>query len=154
MMKISELLDPQAIISELNATDKKGVLEELTDTLVTLVPELEHGRVLEILNEREKLGSTGIGDGVAIPHGKIANLVALQLVFARSTKGVDFESMDGQLTQLFFLLIAPEGAVGVHLKTLARISKLLKDINVRKKLLAATDAAAIYQIILNNEGTP
>lgn len=154
MMKISELLDPQAIISELNATDKKGVLAELTDTLVTLVPELEHGRVLEILNEREKLGSTGIGDGVAIPHGKIANLVALQLVFARSTKGVDFESMDGQLTQLFFLLIAPEGAVGVHLKTLARISKLLKDVNVRKQLLAAADAAAIYQIILDNEGTP
>lgn len=154
MMKISELLDPQAIISELNATDKKGVLAELTDTLVTLVPELEHDRVLEILNEREKLGSTGIGDGVAIPHGKIANLVALQLVFARSTKGVDFESMDGQLTQLFFLLIAPEGAVGVHLKTLARISKLLKDVNVRKQLLAAADAAAIYQIILDNEGTP
>lgn len=153
-MKISELLDPQAIISDLNATDKKGVLAELTDTLVALVPELDHGRVLEVLNEREKLGSTGIGDGVAIPHGKIANLVALQLVFARSTKGVDFESMDGQLAQLFFLLIAPEGAVGVHLKTLARISKLLKDINVRKQLLAAEDAAAIYQIILANEGTP
>ena len=153
-MKISELLDPQAIISDLQATDKKGVLAELTDTLVALVPELEHGRVLEVLKEREKLGSTGIGDGVAIPHGKIANLAALQLVFARSTKGVDFESMDGQLTQLFFLLIAPEGAVGVHLKTLARISKLLKDINVRKQLLAAADAAAIYQIILANEGTP
>lgn len=152
-MKISELLNSQAIISELTATDKKGTLEELTDTLVKLVPELERGRVLEVLNEREKLGSTGIGDGVAIPHGKIANLSALQLVFARSSKGVDFESMDGQLAQLFFLLIAPEGAVGIHLKTLARISKLLKDMNVRKQLLAAEDAAAIYQIILANEST-
>jgi len=151
-MKISELLNPQAIISELRATDKKGVLAELTDTLVPLVPELERSRVLDVLYEREKLGSTGIGDGVAIPHGKIANLSALQLVFARSSKGVDFESMDGQLAQLFFLLIAPEGAVGVHLKTLARISKLLKDIQVRKQLLAAADAAAIYQIILDHEG--
>jgi len=151
-MKISELLNPQAIISELSATDKKGVLAELTETLVTLVPELDRSRVLDVLNEREKLGSTGIGDGVAIPHGKVANLPSLQLVFARSSTGVDFESMDGQLAQLFFLLIAPEGAVGVHLKTLARISKLLKDINVRKQLLAAADAAAIYQIILANEG--
>lgn len=151
-MKISELLNPQAIISELRATDKKGVLAELTDTLVPLVPELERSRVLDVLYEREKLGSTGIGDGVAIPHGKIANLSELQLVFARSSKGVDFESMDGQLAQLFFLLIAPEGAVGVHLKTLARISKLLKDIQVRKQLLAAADAAAIYQIILDHEG--
>ncbi|MFO7811341.1 MAG: PTS sugar transporter subunit IIA [Pelovirga sp.] len=153
-MKISELLNSQAIISELSATDKKEVLEELTETLVTLVPELDRRRVLEVLHEREKLGSTGIGDGVAIPHGKIANLGSLQLVFARSSKGVDFESMDGQLAQLFFLLIAPEGAVGVHLKTLARISKLLKDVNVRKQLLAAKDAAAIYQIILANETTP
>lgn len=153
-MKISELLNPQAIISELNATDKKEVLAELTDTLVALVPELNRSRVLEVLHEREKLGSTGIGDGVAIPHGKIPNLGELQLVFARSSKGVDFESMDGQLAQLFFLLIAPEGAVGVHLKTLARISKLLKDISVRKQLLAAKDDAAIYQIILANETTP
>ncbi|WP_224747058.1 PTS sugar transporter subunit IIA [Pelovirga terrestris] len=154
MMKISELLNPQAIISELSATDKKEVLAELTDTLVALVPELDRNRVLEVLHEREKLGSTGIGDGVAIPHGKIAKLGELQLVFARSTKGVDFESMDGQLAQLFFLLIAPEGAVGVHLKTLARISKLLKDVNIRKQLLAAKDAAAIYQIILANETSP
>jgi len=152
-MKISELLNPQAIISELSATDKKEVLAELTDTLLTQVPELERSRVLEVLHEREKLGSTGIGDGVAIPHGKIADLPSLQLVFARSSKGIDFESMDGQLAQLFFLLIAPEGAVGVHLKTLARISKLLKDIHVRKQLLAAGDAAAIYQIILANEST-
>lgn len=150
-MKISELLSPQAVIAELQATDKKGALEELTATLVSLVPELDRDKVLDVLGEREKLGSTGIGDGVAIPHGKIAGLSTLQLVFARSSEGVDFESMDGQLAQLFFLLIAPEGAVGVHLKTLARISKLLKDAGVRKQLLAAADATAIYQIILANE---
>lgn len=150
-MKISELLNPQAVIAELQATDKREALEELTDTLLSLVPELDRSRVLAVLCEREKLGSTGIGDGVAIPHGKITGLSSLQLVFARSSKGVDFESMDGQRAQLFFLLIAPEGAVGVHLKTLARISKLLKDSSVRKQLLAAADAAAIYQIILANE---
>ncbi len=152
-MKISELLDPQAVISELAATDKAAVLEELTDTLMVLAPELDRDRVLDVLNEREKLGSTGIGHGVAIPHGKLSGLSQLQLAFGRSRSGIDFESMDGQLAQLFFLLIAPEGSVGEHLKTLARISKLLKDAGVRKKILAAADAAEIYRIILAEEGS-
>lgn len=150
-MKISELLDPQAVISDLAATDKPAVLDELTDALMKLVPELDRKRVLDVLNEREKLGSTGIGHGVAIPHGKLSGLSQLQLVFGRSRSGVDFESMDGQLAQLFFLLIAPEGSVGVHLKTLARISKLLKDSSVRNKLLAADDAPEIFRIILAEE---
>lgn len=152
-MKISELLNPQAIIPDLAATDKVGVLEELTDTLIALEPNLDRDKVIAVLYERERLGSTGIGDGVAIPHGKIDGLPSLQLVFARSLKGVDFESMDGQLARLFFLLIAPEGSVGIHLKTLARISKLLKDSSVRKKLMEAPDAVKIYQIILANEGS-
>lgn len=152
-MKISELLNPQAIAADLVATDKPGVLAELTDVLVALVPELNRDRVLDVINEREKLGSTGIGHGVAIPHGKISGLAELQLIFGRSLGGVDFESMDGQLAQLFFLMIAPEGSVGVHLKTLARISKLLKDSNVRKRLIEAKDSVAIYQIILEEERT-
>jgi PTS system nitrogen regulatory IIA component len=150
-MKISELLNPQAIVADLKAQEKNKVLSELTDALLACEPSLNRENVLKVLLEREKLGSTGIGDGVAIPHGKLAGIPELKLVFGRSIKGVDFESMDGQLAHLFFLLIAPEESVGVHLKTLARISKLLKDPTVRKKLLDADDAAEIFQVIVNGE---
>jgi len=151
-MKISELLDPQAIVSDLQARDKAKALAELTDALLVCEPSLNRDDVIAVLQEREKLGSTGIGDGVAIPHGKLAGISELKLVFGRSRAGVDFESMDGQPAYLFFLLIAPEESVGVHLKTLARISKLLKDAAVRKELMDAPDKQAIYQVILDQEG--
>jgi PTS system nitrogen regulatory IIA component len=150
-MKISELLDPRAIIADMQAKDKPGALVELTDSLIACESSLNRDNVISVLQERERLGSTGIGDGVAIPHGKLAGIPELKLVFGRSLTGVDFESMDGQPAYLFFLLIAPEESVGVHLKTLARISKLLKDVTVRKKLLDAPDQAAIYQVILDQE---
>ncbi len=151
-MKISELLDPKAIVAELQARDKASALAELTDALILCEPSLDRDEVIAVLQEREKLGSTGIGDGVAIPHGKLAGISELKLVFGRSHLGVDFESMDGQPAYLFFLLIAPEESVGVHLKTLARISKLLKDAAVRKELMDAPDQQAIYQVILDQEG--
>lgn len=151
-MKISELLNPQAIVADLQAKDKSTTLAELTDSLISCEPSLDRDDVIAVLQEREKLGSTGIGDGVAIPHGKLAGIPELKLVFGRSHAGVDFESMDGQPAYLFFLLIAPEESVGVHLKTLARISKLLKDVTVRKKLMDAPDQQAIYQVILDQEG--
>ena len=150
-MKISELLDPRAIVAELQAKDKIRALAELTDSLISCEPSLNRDDVIAVLQEREKLGSTGIGDGVAIPHGKLAGIPELKLVFGRSHTGVDFESMDGQPAYLFFLLIAPEESIGVHLKTLARISKLLKDATVRKKLMEASDQQAIYQVILDEE---
>ena len=150
-MKISELLDPQAIVADLQARDKDRALAELTDALVASEPSLVRDEVIAVLQEREKLGSTGIGDGVAIPHGKLAGIPELMLAFGRSRSGVDFESMDGQPAHLFFLLVAPEESVGVHLKTLARISKLLKDAGVRQKLLDAAGQAAIYQVILDEE---
>ncbi len=150
-MKISELLDPQAIVADLQAKDKRTTLAELTDSLISCESSLDREDVVAVLQEREKLGSTGIGDGVAIPHGKLAGIPELKLVFGRSHAGVDFESMDGQPAHLFFLLIAPEESVGVHLKTLARISKLLKDAAVRKKLMDAPDRQAIYQVILDQE---
>ena len=150
-MKISELLDPRAIVADLQARDKTKALAELTDALLTCEPSLDRDEVIAVLLEREKLGSTGIGDGVAIPHGKLAGIPELKLVFGRSKVGVDFESMDGQPAYLFFLLIAPEESVGVHLKTLAKISKLLKDGSVRKKLMEASDQQEIYQVILNEE---
>ncbi len=150
-MKISELLDPKAIVAEMQAKDKPNALAELTDSLIACEPSLNRDDVIFVLQERERLGSTGIGDGVAIPHGKLAGIPELKLVFGRSHSGVDFESMDGQPAHLFFLLIAPEESVGVHLKTLAKISKLLKDVAVRKKLMDAPDQAAIYQAILDQE---
>ncbi|MDX2481416.1 MAG: PTS sugar transporter subunit IIA [Desulfuromusa sp.] len=151
-MKISELLDPRAIVADLQAKDKANALVELADSLIFCEPSLNRDDVIAVLEERERLGSTGIGDGVAIPHGKLSGIPELKLVFGRSCSGVDFDSMDGQPAYLFFLLIAPEESVGVHLKTLARISKLLKDASVRKKLMDAPDQKAIYQIILDEEG--
>ncbi len=150
-MKISELLNSESIVAELQATDKAKALAELTDALVVCNPSLDRDKVIRVLHNREKLGSTGIGDGVAIPHGKLEGVPELMLAFGRSRKGVDFETMDGQPAHLFFLLIAPEESVGIHLKTLARISKLLKDGSVRQKLLEAADQTAIYQAILDEE---
>jgi PTS system nitrogen regulatory IIA component len=150
-MKISELLNPEAIVTELQATNKPDALAELADALVACNPSLPRAKVIGVLQDREKLGSTGIGDGVAIPHGKLEGLPGLMLAFGRSRKGVNFESMDGQPAHLFFLLIAPEESVGIHLKTLARISKLLKDSSVRQKLFEAADQTAIYQAILDEE---
>jgi len=150
-MKISELLNPQAIVANLKATGKDAALSELTDALLAVAPSLRRDEVLQVLHERERLGSTGIGDGVAIPHGKLKGMPELMLAFGRSASGVDFESMDGQPAHLFFLLLAPEESVGVHLKALARISKLLKDVEVRQQMLDATDSEQIYKLICERE---
>ncbi|MDT8443932.1 MAG: PTS sugar transporter subunit IIA [Desulfuromonadales bacterium] len=150
-MKISELLDPAAIVAELKGTGKKEVLIELTDALLKADPSLVKDDVLKVLMERERLGSTGIGDGVAIPHGKLKEIDRLLISFGLSHHGVDFDSMDGKPAHLFFLLVAPEESVGVHLKTLARISKLLKSAAVRERLQSAVDSAEIYRIIIEEE---
>lgn len=150
-MKISELLNPEAVVADIQSRDKGKVLAELTDALVASDASLQRDEVIQVLLEREKLGSTGIGDGVAIPHGKLKGIPELMLAFGRSRNGVDFDSMDGKPAHLFFLLIAPEESVGVHLKTLARISKLLKDSAVRQRLLDAADGKDLYQIILDEE---
>jgi PTS system nitrogen regulatory IIA component len=150
-MKISELLNPLAIVADLKATGKDAALSELTDALLVVAPSLRRDDVLQVLQERERLGSTGIGDGVAIPHGKLKGMPELMLAFGRSSSGVDFESMDGQPAHLFFLLLAPEESVGVHLKALARISKLLKDPEVRQQMLDATDSEQIYKLICERE---
>jgi PTS system nitrogen regulatory IIA component len=150
-MKISEILNPQAIVADLKAADKDSALAELTDALLKVAPGLRRDEVLLVLHERERLGSTGIGDGVAIPHGKLKGMPELMLAFGRSKGGVDFESMDGQPAHLFFLLLAPEESVGIHLKALARISKLLKDVEVRQKMLDASGAEQIYRLICERE---
>lgn len=146
-MKISDVLRQEDIIPALSAKGKDDVLAELAGKLVERHPELDRDDLLRILYERERLGSTGIGDGIAIPHGKIKRMDGLAVVVGRSRPGVDFNALDGRPVHLFFLLIAPEEAIGIHLKMLARISRILKDPVVRKGLLSAADADAIFTII-------
>ncbi|SMC26634.1 PTS IIA-like nitrogen-regulatory protein PtsN [Desulfacinum hydrothermale DSM 13146] len=146
-MKILDILPKEAIIPELGATTKRQVLEELTDALLKCKPHLDRHRLLEVLLERERLGSTGIGDGIAIPHGKIEDLDQLILSFGRSSAGIDFESMDGKPAHIFFLLVAPENCAGIHLRALAKIARLLNNSGVRKRLQTAASRDEIYAII-------
>jgi len=146
-MKISEILNKDLLILDLQSKNKKGVLEELAAVLVDQGKLSDLERVVEVLLDREKLGSTGIGDGIAIPHGKIKDLGGVVASFGRSREGVDFESIDQKPTHLFFLLVAPENSAGVHLKALARISRLLKDPSFRRRLMEAESREELFQII-------
>lgn len=150
-MKISELLSQDAVVADLVSSEKSEVLGELTDALLRANSGLNRDEIVQVLFERERLGSTGIGDGVAIPHGKLKGLSGLLLSFGRSKSGVDFDSMDGKPAHLFFLLVAPEESVGVHLKALARISKLLKDPAVRQRLLEAQSDTDLLAIVTEEE---
>jgi PTS system nitrogen regulatory IIA component len=140
-------LQPEDIIPNLVAETKDEALLELAAKVEERHPFLSRTAIFRVLQERERLGSTGIGDGIAIPHGKLKRAGDLILVFGRSQKGVDFDALDGRKVHIFFLLIAPEEAFGVHLKMLGRISRILKDPAVRKSLLETPDVAAIYGII-------
>ena len=146
MMRILEALNMNAIIDDLKAKDKKGVLEELVSPLAETTG-IDQGTLVKVLIERERLGSTGIGGGVGIPHGKLAGLESIALGFGLSRSGVDFESMDGKPTRIFFLLLTPENSTGLHLKLLARISRLLKKGPFKERLLQAVDRDEIYNII-------
>jgi PTS system nitrogen regulatory IIA component len=127
------------------------VLSELCRPLAQ-AQKVDGQKLLETLLEREKLGSTGIGEGVAIPHGKVASLPALAASFGRSTAGVDFRAIDGRPTNLFFALFAPENSAGVHLKALARISRIFKNPAFREAILKAADAVEIYRLIEVEDG--
>jgi PTS system nitrogen regulatory IIA component len=146
-MKLLDILNTDCIITELSSTTKKEVLEELTEALSNCMANLNKEALVEVLLERERLGSTGIGDGIAIPHGKIQGLDELILSFGRSSKGIEFDSMDGRLTHLFFLLVAPENSAGIHLRALAKISRLLKSAHFRQKLLEAGTKDELFQVI-------
>jgi PTS system nitrogen regulatory IIA component len=150
-MKITNILDETSIIQDLSSTSKKGVLEELSNVLVARGKLPDRDKVVEVLLEREKLGSTGIGDGIAIPHGKMKGIEELVTSFGRSIKGVNFESIDNKPTHLFFLLVAPENSAGVHLKALARISRLLKDSGFRNRLMEASDGQDLFRIIAEED---
>ena len=133
-MKIMDILVRDAVILDLGVRSKREVLGEMAGALAKVEPRIEADRLLEVLLEREALQSTGIGEGVAIPHGKLVGLDRLVASFARSVDGVDFDSIDGQPTHHFFLLVVPEHSGGQYLKALARISRFFRDAAFRQKL--------------------
>ena len=150
-MKIAEVLGEELIIEEMKAANKQDALREFSELLGAsgLVDDKEG--LTRILAARESLGSTGIGDGVAIPHGKLKGLKNLIMAFGRSKKGVAFDSLDGGPAHLFFLLVAPEDAPGEHLKALARVSRLMKSRDLRESLLKAPDKKEIRRILVQEE---
>ena len=150
-MKLSDLLNQNHVIPDLKAKDKKGVLEELVDVIVSSDPTLDKNSLVKVLLERERLGSTGIGDGVAIPHGKFQGLKHPIISFGRSRKGLDFDAMDGEAVFLFFLLVAPEDSASIHLKALAKIAKIIKGRSFRSVLMQVPTREEIYQAIIQND---
>ncbi|MBW2385572.1 MAG: PTS sugar transporter subunit IIA [Deltaproteobacteria bacterium] len=146
-MKIMDILVRDAVILDLVSKTKADLLAEMAGALAKAEPSVDAERLLQVLIEREGLQSTGIGEGVAIPHGKMSGLDGLVASFARSRQGVDFESIDGQLTQLFFLLVVPEHSGGQHLKALARISRFFRDPQFRQKLVEAEELDEIFAAI-------
>ncbi len=145
-MKIVEFLTPGAVVDDLGGPAAEPALAALCRPLAAL-HRMDAQRLLDTLLERERLGSTGIGEGIAIPHGKVPGLPALMACFGRAPKGIDFRAIDGKPTYLFFALFAPENSAGVHLKALARVSRIFKGAAFRQSILDAKDAAEIYRLI-------
>ena len=149
-MKILDVLRKEAIVADLHATGKKEIIEELVVPVASIAG-ISPEECVRVLMEREQLGSTGIGDGIGIPHGKMKSLDSLVLGFGRSRNGVDFESIDGLPTHIFFILITPENSTGLHLKLLARISRILKGEPFKQKLLSAADQEDLFRIIRDED---
>jgi len=147
-MKITDILAEDMVVSALRGRTKGEVIDELARVVAEHHRgEIDHGRLVQALEDRERLNSTALGEGVAIPHGKLPGLKRVVAAFGRSPAGVDFSSLDGKPTHLFFLLVAPEDSAGAHLKALARISRLLKDESFRTRLLNASNGADLYRTI-------
>jgi PTS system nitrogen regulatory IIA component len=146
-MKIVDLIRRDMVIPDLAADNKLGVLRELASHLAERHGRLTPEDLTRVLVDREELASTAIGEGVAVPHGKMRAVEGIIACLGRSRGGVDFGSMDGQPTHLFFVMVAPESSTGAHLKALARISRVFKDAQFRRQLLEAADGEAMYEII-------
>lgn len=149
-MEIRDLVTSESIIERLNVASKKQALQELSRRAAAITG-LEERRIFDVLLERERLGSTGVGNGVAIPHGKLAGVDRLQGLFARLEKPVDFDAIDDQPVDLIFLLLAPEGAGADHLKALARVSRLLRDRTICEKLRGSEKADALYGLLTEHQ---
>ena len=150
-MKIADYINESLIISDLACSDKNTVLKKFSDCVSQQFPKIPVDEVFTILKEREDLGSTGIGDGIAIPHGKTKKIDTLIAAFARSHEGIPFDAIDDKPVKFFFLLLAPEDSAGLHLKALAKISRMLKDPEFQERLAEAKDAAELFQVIQNKD---
>lgn len=145
-MPLTDIVAPNAVVPALKVNNKKQALQDLARRAAELCGQNERG-ILEVLLQRERLGSTAVGSGVAIPHGKLANLNRLFGLFARLERAIDFEALDNQKVDLVFLLLAPESAGADHLKALARVARLLRDPEIARKLRESRDAEAIYGVL-------
>ena len=148
-MEISDLISESAVIADLKVTSKKQALQELA-TKAAQATDVGSRQVFDTLLERERLGTTGIGNGVAIPHGRLPGLERPAGVFARLKTPVDFEAIDGEPVDLIFLLLAPESAGADHLKALARVSRLLRDRSMCEKLRGSDGGAALFALLTEN----
>lgn len=149
-MKLTDLMNGQAVVSSLAAENKKHLLQELARLASPLTGQSEHG-IFDVLLERERLGTTGVGHGIAIPHGKVDGLKQVYGLFARLARPVDYEAIDEQPVDLVFLLLSPPDAGADHLKALASVSKILRDQELCKKIRAANDTAVLHKLLVTAE---
>ena len=147
MMKIMDYLKEEWVVPDLQGTDKRSILRELSSVLVKPCQVASAEELFQVLLDREKLGSTGIGEGIAIPHGRLKKLKKFFISFGRSKKGIDFDSIDRHPSQLFFLVMAPENSAVDNLKLLSRIVTLLKDVSFKKQLMEASSPKELIKII-------
>lgn len=145
-MKLREIVPEEAIILEFEASSKIEAMRELVSALKNAKVELDVDEVVQTLVERERLGSTGVGDGVAIPHGKVSGIKDVVAAFGRSKRGIDFDALDNKPVKLFFLLLAPVESTGSHLKALAKSSKMLQDQKLREELLSAASREKVIEV--------
>lgn len=150
-MRILDFVRQDLVLSDLKARDKPAILAELASHFAERVPGVDAAALVKVLTERERLASTAIGEGVAIPHAKFDPIGQLTACVGRARAGVDFESIDGKPTYLFFALVAPQSSTGAHLKALARISRLFKDPGFRTRLMQASDAGDLYRAIADED---
>ena len=150
-MRVVDILRAEQVIPQLRSRTKTEMLHELAAHLAAHHPEIQKEQLVTVLLDRERLGTTAIGEGIAIPHGKLAGLKRVLAVFGRSLEGIDCHSLDGGLTKLVFLLVAPEDSAGVHLKALARVSRLPKDKVFRERLLQSHNQADLYRVICEED---
>ncbi len=146
-MKIMDYLNEEWVIPDLKGTDKPSILKELSGVLAKACQASSVEELFQVLLDREKLGSTGIGEGIAIPHGRLKKLKRFYICFGRSVQGVDFDSIDRKPSQLFFLVMAPENSAVDNLKLLSRIVTLLKEPSFKKRLMEARSQKELFQII-------
>ena len=150
-MNISDLLVPGAVMASLKVQSKKQLLQEVSQRAAQII-RIPERKIFETLTERERLGSTGVGQGIAIPHGRLSDITTIAGVFARLESPIDYDAVDKQPVDLVFMLLAPEGAGADHLKALARVSRLLRNQNATEKLRAAKSAEALYAILTDTTG--